>query len=120
MDTALDTLVQQRTLLFGQKEADKAEFLEIRDGISPENKEAVMAERENIRPDGRTGLVRRLYEKYRDKYSSDTFNEANRQIDAELKEKPIQKKKRSISEQIETPRQESPKPKKQKKKEYDR
>ena len=120
MDSALDTLVQQHTLLSGQKEADKAEFLEIRDGISSENKDAVMQEREAIRPQGRVGLVRRLYEKYRDKYSSDTFDEANRQVDAELKEHPIQKKKRSISEQLKTPKQEASQPKKQKKKEYER
>ena len=116
MDKALDTLVQQHTLLSEQKEADKAEFLEIRDGIAPENKEAVMQEREAIRPEGRVGLVRRLYEKYRDKYSSHTFDEANRQIDAELKEQPIQKKKRSLNEQLKTPRKETPQPKKQKKK----
>ena len=120
MDTALDTLVQQHTLLSEQKETDKAEFFGIRDGIAPENKDAVMQERETIRTEGRGGLVRRLYEKYRDKYSSDTFEEANRQIDAELKEQPIQKKKRSINEQLKTPRQTVPEPKKQKKKEYER
>lgn len=49
-----------------------------------------------------------------------TFDEANRQIDAELKEQPIQKKKRSISEQLKMPKQETPQPKKQKKKEYER
>ena len=108
------------TLLFGQKEADKAEFLEIRDDIAPENKDAVMQEREAIRPEGRVGLVRTLYEKYRDKYSSDTFDEANRQIDAELKEQPFQKKKHSISERLKTPKQETMQPKKQKKKEYER
>ncbi len=120
LDTALDNLEQQHTLLSGQKEADKAEFLEIRDSIAPESKEAVMQEREAIRPEGRVGLVRRLYEKYRDKYSSDTFDEANRQIDAELKEQPIQQKKRSISEHLKTPEQIVPQPNKQKKKEYER
>ena len=120
MDKALDNFVQQHTLLSEQKETDKAEFLEIRDDITPENKDAVMQEREAIRPQGRVGLVRRLYEKYRDKYSSDTFDEANRQVDAELKEHPIQKKKRSISEQLKTPKQEASQPKKQKKKEYER
>ena len=120
MDKALDNLVQQHTLLSEQKETDKAEFLEIRDDITPENKDAVMQEREAIRPQGRVGLVRRLYEKYRDKYSSDTFDEATRQVDAELKEHPIQKKKSSISEQLKTPKQEASQPKKQKKKEYER
>lgn len=120
MDKALDTLVQQHTLLSEQKEADKAEFLEIRDDIAPENKEAVMQEREAIRPEDRAGLVRRLYEKYRDKYSSDTFDEANRQIDTELKEQPIQRKKQSISEHLKSPKQQTLQPKKQKRKEYER
>ena len=50
-------------------------------------------------------------------YRKDTFAA---QIDAELKEQPIQKKKRSISEQLKMPKQETPQPKKQKKKEYER
>ena len=120
MENALETLEQQRVALFEQKEADKTEFLEIRDGIAPESKEAVIQERETLRPDSRVGLVRKLYEKYRDKYSSDTFDEANRQIDAELKEQPIQKKKHSINEQLKKPKLETPQPKKQKKKEYER
>lgn len=120
MENALETLEQQRAALSEQKEADKTEFLEIRDGIAPENMDAVMQEREKLRPDGRVGLVRKLYEKYKNKYSSATFDEANRQIDAELKEQPIQKKKRSISEQLKMPKQETPQPKKQKKKEYER
>lgn len=73
-----------------------------------------------ICPDGRVGLVRKLHEKYRDKYSSDTFDESNRQIDTELQEQPIQKKKRSINEQLKTPKQTAPKTKRQKKKEYER
>lgn len=120
MENALETLEQQRAALSEQKEADKTEFLEIRDGIAPENMDAVMQEREKLRPDGRVGLVRKLYEKYKNKYSSATFDEANRQIDAELKEQPIQKKKRSISEQLKMPKQETPQPKKQKKKEHER
>ena len=47
------------------------------------------------------------------------FDETNRLIDAELQEKPIMKKKRSISERIKTPRQDVPQPKKQKR-EYER
>ena len=119
MDTISEKLEQQHTILSEQKEADKVKFLEIRESIVPEDKDAVMAERENIRPDGRAGLVRRLYEKYRDKYSSDTFEKANRHIDIKLQEQPIQKKKRSISEQLKTPKQEASQPKKQKK-EYER
>lgn len=120
MENALEILEQQRVVLSEQKEADKAQFLELKDGIALENQNAVMQEREPLRLDGRVGLVRKLYEKYKDKYSSQTFDEANRQIDAELQEQPIQKKKHSISEQLKTPEQTVPEPKKQKKKEYER
>lgn len=47
-----------------------------------------MAEHEAIRPNGKVGLVQKLYAVYKDKYRSDIFDEANRQIDADLKEKP--------------------------------
>ena len=120
METALETLEQQRAVLSEQKEADKAQFLEMKNGIASENQNAVMQEREVLRPAGRVGLVRKLHEKYRDKYSSDTFDEANQHVDAELQEQPIQKEKRSISEQLNAPTQKIPQPKKQKKKEYER
>jgi len=120
METILETLEQQHAVLSEQKEADKAQFLEMKVAMAPENQTAVMQEREKLRPECRTGLIRKLYEKYMNKYSSDTFDEANRQIDTELKEQPIQKKKRSINEQLKIPEQIVPQPKKQKKKEYER
>ena len=120
MDTFLGKLEQQHITLSEQKENDKQKFLEIRNGIAPEKQDAVMAAREAIRPDGKVGLVQKLYAVYKDKYRSEIFNEANRQIDTELQEQPILKKKRSISEQLKTPRQEASQPKKQKKKDYER
>lgn len=78
-----------------------------------------MTEREAIRLDGKIGLVQKLCVAYKDKYRSDTFDEANRQITKELQEQPIQKKKRSISERLKTAKQEAPQPKRQKK-EYER
>ena len=120
MDSFIGKLEQQYATLSEQKENDMQKFLEIRNGIAPENKEAVLQERETIRLDGRVGLVRKLYEKYKDRYNSDIFDEANRQIDVELKERPIQKKKRSINEQLKTPKQIVPEAKKQKKKEHER
>ena len=79
-----------------------------------------MTEREAIRSDGEIGLVQKLYAVYKEKYRSETFDEANRQVDAELQEEPMIKKKRSISEQLRTPKLETQQPKKQKKKEYER
>ncbi len=120
MNTFLEKLEQQHITIYAQKEKDKAQFLEIRDSIAPENHAALMAEREAIRPDGKIGLVQKLYAVYKEKYRSETFDEANRQVDAELQEEPMIKKKRSISEQLKTPKLETQQPKKQKKKEYER
>lgn len=120
MNTFLEKLEQQHSTLSAQKEKDKAQFLEIRDSIAPENHDALMTEREAIRPDGKIGLVQKLYAVYREKYRSETFDEVNRQVDAELQEEPMIKKKRSISDQLKTPKQETQHPKKQKKKEYER
>lgn len=117
MDTFLGKLEQQHITLSEQKEKDKQKFLEIRNGIAPENQDAVMEEREAIRPEGKVGLVQKLYAVYKDKYRSEIFNEANRQIDSDLQEKLIQKQKRSIKEQLKAPRQEIPQ---KKKKEYER
>lgn len=119
MDDFLGKLEQQHVTLSEQKETDKAQFFEIRDGITAKSKDAVMAEREAIRPNGKVGLVQKLYAVYKDKYRSDIFDEANRQIDADLKEKPILQKNRPISEQLKLPRQETSQPKKRKK-EYER
>ena len=120
MDTFLGKLEQQHSTLSAQKEKDKAQFLEIRNSIVPENHDALMTEREAIRSDGKIGLVQKLYAVYKEKYRSETFDEANRQVDAELQEEPMIKKKRSISEQLRTPKLETQQPKKQKKKEYER
>lgn len=79
-----------------------------------------MAEREAIRPDGKIGLVQKLYAVYKEKYRSETFDGANKQVDAELQEEPMIKKKCSISEQLKTPKLETQQPKKQRKKEYER
>ncbi len=120
MDVFLGKLKQEHITLSEEKEADKSQFIEIKEGIDSENTDAVQKERESIRPEGRIGLVKKLYERYKGRYSSDTFDEANRRVDEELQEQPILKKKRSISEQLKAPRQEVPQPKKQKKKDYER
>lgn len=119
MENFLGKLEQQHVTLSEQKEIDKTQFLEIRDGIAAESKNAVTAEREVLRPNSKGGLVQKLYAVYKDKYRSEIFDEANRQIDIDLKEKPILQKNRPISEQLKLPRQENSQPKKRKK-EYER
>lgn len=100
IDMSLGKLEAQHTMLSAQKQEDKAEFLTIRDNISPENREAVQEERAALRSGGRSSLAQKLFAAYRDRYSTDTFEKANRQIDAELQEQPIQKQKRSIKERL--------------------
>lgn len=100
IDMSLGKLEAQHTTLSAQKQEDKAEFLAIRGSISPENQEAVQVEREALRSGGRSNLVQRLFAAYRDRYSTDTFEQANQQIDAELQEQPVQKQKRSIKERL--------------------
>lgn len=100
IDMSLGKLEAQHTTLSAQKQEDKAEFLAIRGSISPENQEAVQVEREALRSGGRSNLVQRLFAAYRDRYSTDTFEQANRKIDAELQEQPVQKQKRSIKERL--------------------
>ena len=100
IDMSLGKLEAQHTALSAQKQEDKAEFLTIRDNISPENRDAVQEGRAALRSGGRSNLVQRLFAAYRDRYSTDTFEQANRQIDAELQERPVQKQKRSIKERL--------------------
>lgn len=95
---SLGKLEAQHTTLSAQKQEDKAEFLAIRNNISPENRGAVQEERTALRSERRSNLVQRLFATYRDWYSTATFEQANRQIDAELQEQPFQKEKRSIKE----------------------
>lgn len=120
IDMSLGKLEAQHTTLSAQKQEDKAEFLTIRDNISPENRDAVQEERAALRSGGRSNLVQRLFAAYRDRYSTATFEQANRQIDTELQDQPVQKQKRSINEQLKTHEQVVPQPKKQKKEEYER
>ena len=78
-----------------------------------------MKEREAIRQNDNIKLVRKLYAVYKDKYSSEILEEADRQIDRELQEKSIIEKKRSVSEKLKETKQETLRPKKHKK-EYER
>ena len=115
LDNFLEKLNQQSISLEEQKETDKSKFLEIRDGIVFENKDAVMQEREVIRLKDKNKLVQKLYAVYKDKYSPETLGNANRQIDKELQEKAIVEKKRSVSEKLKETKQETLRPKKHKK-----
>lgn len=119
IEMSIGKLEAQHTALSAQKQEDKAEFLAIRDNISPENREAVQEERAALRSEGRSNLVQRLFTAYCDRYSTDTFEQANRQIDAELQEQPVQKQKRSIKERLKNLQSEGSQPRK-KNRDYER
>jgi len=119
LDNSLEKLSRQNIVLEEQKETDKAKFLEIQEDVTLENRDAVMKEREAIRQNDKIKLVQKLYAVYKDKYSLEILEEANRQIDRELQEKSIIEKKRSVSEKLKKIQQETIQSKKHKK-EYER
>ena len=119
LDNSLEKLNRQNIVLEEQKETDKAKFFKIQEDVTLENRDAVMKEREAIRQNDNIKLVRKLYAVYKDKYSSEILEEADRQIDRELQEKSIIEKKRSVSEKLKETKQETLRPKKHKK-EYER
>lgn len=106
MDICPGKLEVQRIALSEQKQKHKDQFLEIRGKVAPENQEAVQEERAAIRFAGKSNLIQKLFSVYRERYSTDTFEKANRQINAELQEQPVHEKKRSIKERLHTARQE--------------
>ena len=106
MAICLGKLEVQRIALSEQKQKRKDQFLEIRGKVAPENQEAVQEERAAIRFAGKSNLIQKLFSVYRERYSTDTFEKANRQINAELQEQPVHEKKHSIKERLHTARQE--------------
>ena len=106
MDICLGKLEVQRIALSEQKQKHKNQFLEIRGKVAPENQEAVQEKRAAIRFAGKSNLIQKLFSVYRERYSTNTFEKANRQINAELQEQPVHEKKRSIKERLHTARQE--------------
>lgn len=86
-DTVIKNISVQNTELMKQKEADKSEFVEIRNNIAPENTDSVHDERYNIREEYRRKLSEQIKNKYGDKYNYDTLREAEKSINDELGEK---------------------------------
>ena len=75
--------------LLKQKDADKSEFLEIRNSTAPENADALQEERYILREEYRRKLTQQLKDKYVDKYDYDNFKEAEKAVNDELDEKAL-------------------------------
>ncbi len=86
-DTVIKNISVQNAELIKQKEADKSEFVEIRNNITPENADAVQEERYNLREEYRRKLSEQMKDKYGSQYSYDMLREAEKSINDELGEK---------------------------------
>ena len=88
----IDKITAHNARLTENKEADKAEFEQIKSAIVPEDTEAVQSERQNIRDDSESTILKRLQDTYGDKYDRKLYDEAVASTNTELSEKSIQKK----------------------------
>ena len=88
-DTFIKKLSAQNSDLLKQKDADKSEFLEIRNSTAPENADALQEERYILREEYRRKLTQQLKDKYVDKYDYDNFKEAEKAVNDELDEKAL-------------------------------
>lgn len=86
-DTFIKKLSAQNFELLKQKDADKSEFLKIRNSTAPENADALQEERYILREEYRRKLTQHIKDKYVDKYDHDNFKEAEKAVNDELGEK---------------------------------
>lgn len=86
-DILLEDISAQSAELRKQKADDKAEFLEIRSGITPNNAEAIQAERYGMRNEYMRELSQQIKAKYGSKYSYDILRDAEKFVNDELGEK---------------------------------
>lgn len=86
-DTVIKNISIQNMELLKQKEADKSEFIKIRNNIAPETADAVREERYNLREEYRHKLSEQMKDKYGGKYNYDMLKEAEKSVNDELGEK---------------------------------
>lgn len=89
---AIDRIAAHNIKLTENKEADKAEYIKIKNAIAPEDISAVQSKRQNIRDDSEAAIRKRLQNSYGDKYDSKLYDEVVNTTNNELSEKPIRKK----------------------------
>ncbi|MDO5396893.1 MAG: MobQ family relaxase [bacterium] len=79
----------KNTELKQECEAEKSQYIKIRDNIPPENLETVQVECIAIRAANRRKTHETLQETYGYRYSGDIFKDAENAVNAELNEKPV-------------------------------
>lgn len=95
---AADKLKAKNSDLQAEYTEEKANYIEIKSSIQPENTSAVQAERTEIQADGIRQTRKELENIYKGKFDDDIFTEAKNTINNDLGEKPLRK---SLVSQIE-------------------
>ena len=107
-DEWLKNISAQNVELIQQKQADKVEFLEIRNSITNDDMEAVQEERYNIREGYMTKLSRQIRDKYGNDYNYIMLKDAESDVNHELNEKPLSlKRKIQRNQQLSTSQEHS-------------
>ncbi len=112
MEVSIEKLESQYKSLSAQKEEYKQQFLETKHTISEENQGAVQGERETMRFEQGSKIIKKLVDMYQKRYNYDIFADANEIIDKELQENIIWKKRISVKEYLKGAKHEEPKQKK--------
>ena len=94
---AAEKLKARNTYLQTEYKSEKANYIEIKNDIPPENISAVQAERTEIQADGIHQTRRELENIYKDKFDDNVFAEAQDTVNDDLGEKAL---KKSLMEQI--------------------
>ena len=100
LEVSLEKLETQYKTLSAQKEEYKQQFLETKHTISEENQWAVKSERETMRFEQGSKVIKKLVDMYQKRYNYDIFADANEIINKELQENIIWKKKVSVKEYL--------------------
>ena len=118
VEVSVEKLESQYKSLSAQKEEYKQQFLETKHTISEENQWAVQDERETMRFEQGSKVIKKLVDMYQKRYNYDIFADANEIIDKELQESIIWKKKVSVKEYLKEVKEDKSKAKNLRTKEY--
>ena len=105
-DISLKNIESRNAQLTEQNETDIAEYKKISNNIAPEDVVAIREERRNIRNSNEKSLWKQLQERYGYKYSYDTLQSAENDIDQALGER-IPQQRESIRKDLARKRQQA-------------
>ena len=96
----IDRLEKQNVALSKQKKEDMAQYSEIIGKVSSEDMPKMRKERECIRPYYQNKILSFIRATFRERFSYDTYCEANEQIDDELGKEPGRREHQSVRERL--------------------